>query len=133
MLRHRPEVTGVFVDGGRIAPGMPEVRKAQLTVNYVPKTARKLSVLQLQALINKDLDGIAGIRHWFADDYGARPVARIFTGADGAAVAKFAKDLAVEMRQLPVLSNVVATTSLDRAQLQIRPKHRRDGKARRDQ
>ena len=65
--------------------GMPEVRKAQITVNYVPKTARKLSVLQLQALITKDLDGIAGMRHWFADDYGARPVARIFTGADGAA------------------------------------------------
>ncbi len=121
-LRKRPEVVSVFVDGGRIAPGTPEVRKAQLTINYVPKADRKLSVLQLQALINKDLDGIAGIQHWFVDDYGARPVARIFTGTDAKAVAKFAHDLADEMRRIPTITNVVATTSVDKQRLQIEPK-----------
>ncbi len=121
VLRKHPEVTSVFIDGGRIAPGAPEVRKAQLTVNYVPKSARKLSVQQLQALINKDLDDIPGIRHWFVDDYGARPVARIFTGPDGATVTKFAAALAVQMRQIPLVTNIVASAGLDRPELHIKP------------
>ncbi len=121
VLRKRPEVTGVFIDGGRIAPGTPEVRKAQLTINYVPKSKRTLSVLQLQALINKDLDDIPDIRHWFVDDYGTRPVSRIFTGPDGATVMKVAADLAQQMRQIPLISNIVASTTLNRPELHIKP------------
>ncbi len=52
-LERRREVTSVFIDGGRLAPGAPEVRKAQIIVNYVPKTQRKLSVAQLQDAIDK--------------------------------------------------------------------------------
>ncbi len=59
-------------------------------------------MLQLQALINKDLDAIPGITHWFVDDYGTRPVSRIFTGPDAATVTKFAADLAQQMRQIPL-------------------------------
>jgi len=120
-LKQRPEVASVFIDGGRIAPGMPEVSKAQLTVNYVPKSERKLSVLQLQALISKDLDAIPDIRHWFMDDYGARPVSRIFTGLDGATVTKFAVDLAEQMRTIPLITNVVASIGIDRPELHINP------------
>ncbi|MGB8278525.1 MAG: efflux RND transporter permease subunit [Methylovirgula sp.] len=121
VLRKHPEVTSVFIDGGRISPGMPEARKAQLTVNYVPKSKRTLSVLQLQALINKDLDSIPDIRHWFVDDYGTRPVSRIFTGPDGATVTKVAADLAQQMRQIPLISNIVASTAFNRPELHIKP------------
>lgn len=121
VLRKLPEVTSVFIDGGRIAPGTPEVRKAQLTVNYVPKSQRKYSVQQLQALINKDLDNIPDIRHWFVDDYGARPVSRIFTAPDGATVTKFAAKLATEMRRIPLVTNIVASTGRERPELHIKP------------
>ncbi|HEY1736142.1 MAG TPA: efflux RND transporter permease subunit [Methylovirgula sp.] len=120
LLKH-PEVTSVFVDGGRISPGMPEERKAQLTVNYVPKANRKLSVLQLQALINKDLDAIPGIEHWFVDDYGTRPVSRIFTGTNSAEVTKFANDLAKEMQKNKLISNIVASSSPVGPQLRVDP------------
>ncbi len=83
-LHKRPEVTSVFIDGGRIPPGTPEVRKAQLIINYVPKSQRSRSVQQLQAAISKDLAEIPDMKFWFVDDYGARPVSRIVTGSDSA-------------------------------------------------
>lgn len=118
-LKKRPEVKSVFIDGGRIAPGMPDVRDAQLTINYVPKGDRTLSVHQLQALINTDLDKIPDIRHWFVDDYGTRPVSRIFTGPDSATVTKFASAVAAQMRRIPLIDNVVASTTVDQPQLNI--------------
>ncbi len=123
-LHKRPEVASVFIDGGRIPPGTPEVRKAQLIINYVPKNQRSLSVQQLQASISKDLAEIPDMKFWFVDDYGARPVSRIVTGSDGAMVAKFAGELAVEMRRLPFITNILASTSLDRAELHIEPDSR---------
>jgi hydrophobe/amphiphile efflux-1 (HAE1) family protein len=120
-LRKRGEIKSVFVDGGRIPPGPPEVRKAQLIINYVPRSERSLSVAQLQALINKDLDEIPDVRHWFVDDYGERPVSRIFTGPDGAAVTNFAADLAAQMRSIPLVTNIVVTTGLERPELHIEP------------
>ena len=120
-LHKRPEVTSVFIDGGRIPPGTPEVRKAQLIINYVPKSQRSRSVQQLQAAISKDLAEIPDMKFWFVDDYGARPVSRIVTGSDSATVARFASELAVEMQRLPLITNILASTSLDRAELHIEP------------
>jgi multidrug efflux pump subunit AcrB len=120
-LQKRPEIKSVFVDGGRIPPGTFEVRKAQLVINYVPRSERSLSVQQLQALINKDLDEIPDMRHWFVDDYGERPVSRIFTGQNSTAVSDFTSELAVQMRQIPLVTNIVATTGLDRPELHIMP------------
>ena len=39
-LRKRPEVMSVFVDGGRVPPGLQEVRRASLIINYTPKHDR---------------------------------------------------------------------------------------------
>jgi multidrug efflux pump subunit AcrB len=145
-LHNRPEIKSVFVDGGRIPPGTFEVRKAQIVINYVPRSERQ-SVQQLQAIINKDLDEIPDMRHWFVDDYGERPVSRIFTGPECApdentphdkvdkdafetcvvdgvkrvSVTSFVNKVAVEMRQLPLVTNIVATTGLDRPELHIVP------------
>ncbi len=118
-LRKRAEIASVLVDGGRVPPGAPEVRKAEIVVNYVPKSERRLSVLQLQAAIGKDLANIPGVKFWFVDDYGTRPVSRIVTGPNGAAVAATAAKLAAEMRRVPSVDNVVASTDLDRGGLNI--------------
>ncbi len=114
-------MVSVLVDGGRIPPGTPEVRKAELVVNYVPKSERRHSVQQLQSAIGKDLVDIPGIKFWFVDDYGMRPVSRIVTGRDGAAVAATAGELADEMRRMALISNVAASTNLDRSELRIEP------------
>src|SRR5215211_4583273 len=54
-LRKRPEIKGAFVDGGRIPPAAVEVRKASLTINYVPTSERKLHQRQLELEIGPDL------------------------------------------------------------------------------
>src|SRR5579883_1650338 len=120
-LRKRPEIASVLIDGGRMLPGTPEVRKAQLVINYVPKQKRRLSVPQLQEVIGKDLANVPDIKFWFVDDYGTRPVSRIVTGQDPALVAKFAAELASEMRKLPLVTDVVASIAPDRQELRIEP------------
>lgn len=120
-LRKRPEIASVFVDGGRIPPETPEVRKAQLLIDYVAKSKRKLSAQQLQGAISKDLADIPGIKFWFVDDFGSRPVARIVTGPDRATVDSFATELAAEMRRLPSITNIVASIGSDRPELHVQP------------
>ena len=104
-----------------MAPAAPEVRKAQLIINYVPKAQRKLSVAQLQDAIGKDLSGISGLRTWFVDDYGARPVVRIFTGPDGVALEKFVTAFAQEMKGIKLVSNVLTAAEAPRAELHLAP------------
>jgi multidrug efflux pump subunit AcrB len=120
-LKKRSEVTSVFVDGGRMMLSTPEVRKAQLIINYVPKSARKLSVAQLQDSISKELSGVAGLKSWFVDDYGARPVARIFTAPDAKTLDKFATSLAGEAKRIKLVSNVLTSIGADRAEFHVAP------------
>jgi multidrug efflux pump subunit AcrB len=120
-LRKRTEIKSVFVDGGRIPPGAVDVRKAQLVINYVPQSQRRLSVQQLQAVINKDLDNIPDVRHWFVNDFGESSLSQIFTGPDGASLSGFVTKLALQMRQVPLVTNIVVTKSLERSALHITP------------
>ena len=120
-LQKRPEIKSVFVDGGRIPPGMADVRQAQLVINYVPQSQRRQSVQQLQGVISKDLDSIPDLRHWFVDDFGESSVSRIFTGPDGAVLSDFVTKLAAQMRQVPIVTNIVATKGLERTELHVTP------------
>jgi len=122
LLKKRPEIRSVFIDGGRIPPATMEVRKAALVINYVPKSERSHSVHDLELEIGKDLENVADIHYWFLDDNGQRPVSLIVTGLDGTKVSNFASELAGKMRALPQMTNVVAATSLDRPELLIKPK-----------
>src|SRR5262249_19363795 len=73
-LRNRKEIKSVFVDGGRIPPGTVDVRKASLTVNYVPKHERTLSQRELELEVTRDLVDIPDIRYWLLDENGQRAV-----------------------------------------------------------
>jgi multidrug efflux pump subunit AcrB len=121
LLQKRSEIKSVFVDGGRIPPGTVDVRKAQLVINYVPQSQRRQSVQQLQAVISKDLDSIPDMRHWFVDDFGEASLSRIFTGSDSAELSDFVTKLAVQMREVPLVTNIVATKDVDRPQLHVTP------------
>lgn len=119
-LKKHPEITHVFIDGGRLPPSTTDVRKAELVLNYVPRAERKESVHQLQAMIIKELEDFPDIRAWFVDDYGQRPVSYVVTGPDAVTVANFASELAGQMKGIPSITDVVASTSLDRPELVVK-------------
>jgi hydrophobe/amphiphile efflux-1 (HAE1) family protein len=121
-LRSRPEVLSVFIDGGRIPPGVVEVNKAALTITYVPKAKRSLTQQQLEHEISRDLADVPDVRYWFLDDNGQRNVKLIITGQDNATVGNVASELAAQMRRLPMVANVISGATLNRPELRIYPR-----------
>src|SRR6266403_1867143 len=121
-LRKRPEVKSVFVDGGRVPPGTFEVRRAALIINYTPKTERDITQRQLELAISNELENVPDIRFWFLDENGLRAISLVVTGADSVIVGTVASELASQMKRIPLISNVVSETALDRPELRIRPR-----------
>src|SRR6266404_6146940 len=121
-LSKRPEIRNIFVDGGRGPHGALEVRRAALIVNYTPKTERKITQRELELEIGKELDSIPDIRFWFVDENGLRAISLVVTGADSVIVGTVASELASQMKRIPLISNVVSETALDRPELRIRPR-----------
>jgi multidrug efflux pump subunit AcrB len=121
LLRKRPEVRSVFVDGGRVAHTL-EVRKASLIINYTPKSSRSVSQHQLELLITRDLADVPDIHSWFLDENGLRAVSLFVSGADSRTVDNVANELARQMQQrVSLVSNVTAATSLERPELRVHP------------
>jgi multidrug efflux pump subunit AcrB len=121
-LRKRPEIKSVFVDGGRVPPGLLEVRRAALIINYTAKHDRKISQRELELSISQELEGVPDIRFWFLDENGLRAVSLVVTGADSGIVSNVASELATQMKRIPELANVTPETSLDRPELRIQPR-----------
>jgi multidrug efflux pump subunit AcrB len=121
-LRKRPEVKSVFVDGGRVPPGINEVRRAALIINYTPKGDRKITQRELELEIGKDLENVPDIRYWFLDENGLRAISLIVTGPEIGIVSNVANELAIQMKRIPLISNVNSETSLDRPELRIQPR-----------
>ncbi len=121
-LRRHPEVKSVFVDGGHLPPATSEVRVASLIINYTPKEDRSLSQRELELAIGHDLEGVPDVRYWFLDENGQRGVSLVVTGQNSAAVRNVAAELAAQMRRIPSIANIVASPSLDRPELRIRPR-----------
>ena len=121
-IRRRSEVDSIFVNGGKVPPFTEEVRKATLTITYVPKTKRGLSQHELEQAITRDLANVPDFRFWFMDNNAKRDVTYIVTGEDDENVRNVALELASQMRQLPQVANVVPTTVLNRPELRIYPR-----------
>ena len=121
-LRKRPEVKSVFVDGGRIPPGMQDVRRAALIINYTPKKSRVITQRELELKISQELENVPDIRSWFLDENGLRAISLVITGVDSNIVNNVAAELATQMRRIPIIANVTSETALDRPELRIRPR-----------
>jgi multidrug efflux pump subunit AcrB len=123
-LRKRPEVKSVFVDGGRVPPGIMEVRRAALIINYTPKHDRDSAHTQrlLELDISKEMENVPDIRFWFLDENGLRAISLVVTGNDSNIVANVAAELASQMKRIPLIANVISETSLDRPELRIQPR-----------
>jgi hydrophobe/amphiphile efflux-1 (HAE1) family protein len=126
LLRARPEITTVFVDGGRVPQGAMEVRKASIVVQYTPKEKRSITQKEMELFITRKLEDIPDIHHWFVDENGLRAISLVVVGTDSVTVANVANELASQMRQgpavTPLVTNVIAATSLDRPELRILPR-----------
>src|SRR6266851_3651327 len=121
-LRKRPEVKSVFVDGGRVPPGTQEVRRAALIINYTPKSTRSTTQRELERSIGNEMENVPDIRYWFLDENGLRAISLVVTGTDSNIVNNVANELATQMKRIPIISNVVSETSLDRPELRIQPR-----------
>jgi multidrug efflux pump subunit AcrB len=121
-LRKRPEITSVFVDGGRVPPGIFEVRRAALIINYTPKHDRKITQRELELAIGSELENVPDIRFWFLDENGLRAISLVVTGTDSNIVGNVAAELASQMKRIPLIANVISETSLDRPELRIQPR-----------
>src|SRR5262245_5447082 len=121
-LRARPEVRSVFINGGTTPGGATETRRASLIVNYTPKSSRSITQRELELAIGRELDNMPDFRYWFVDENGLRAVSLVVTGADSTLVASVADDLASQMRRIPLMSNVISETALERPELRIRPR-----------
>src|ERR1700759_3009404 len=121
-LRKRPEVRNVFVDGGRVPPGIQEVRRASLIINYTPKTERKITQRELELEIGNELENVPDIRFWFLDENGLRAISLVVTGGDSNIVSNVASELATQMKRIPIIANVISEVSLDRPELRIQPR-----------
>src|ERR1700712_4565159 len=126
LLRTRPEITTVFVDGGRIPQGSAEVRKASIIIQYTPKAKRSITQKEMELFITRRLADIPDIHHWFVDENGLRAISLVVVGTDSVTVGNVANELASQMRPSPsvtaLVTNVIADTSLDRPELRILPR-----------
>jgi multidrug efflux pump subunit AcrB len=126
LLRARPEITTVFVDGGRVPQGSQEVRKASIIIQYTPKAKRSITQKEMELFITRKLEDIPDIHHWFVDENGLRAISLVVVGTDSVTVGNVASELAGQMRQSPavtaLVTNVIADTSLDRPELRILPR-----------
>src|SRR5262249_14684450 len=121
-LRKRPEVKSVFVDGGRGPPGTQGGRRAALIINYTPKSQRSLNQREPRLSISNELEQVPDIRYWFLDENGLRAISLVVTGIDSNIVNNVANELATQMKRIPIISNVIAETSLERPELRIEPR-----------
>lgn len=123
IVRRRPEVRRVFVNGGRILGSGDEVRKATLIIALSPKNKRKLTQHELKSAIAHDLEAVPDMRFWFMEENGQRQFQMVVLGRDGATVNRTAALIASQLRAVPGLAQVSSTAELDRPELRVKPKH----------
>ncbi len=121
-LQQMPEIENIFVDGGKIGLGAPEVRLAQMTIALIHKTKRKRTQKQMQAAISKAAREFPDMRFWFINENGQRAVSLGVSGTNVEAAEKVAVALTSQMKRISLISNVVSTAALDRPEIRIVPK-----------
>ncbi len=117
-LRKIPEVQGVFVEGG--AGG--DINKANVTLNYGPKTERDRGVLAIEADIMAVLAKVPDARAHLVNERGSRDISLSVLGNDREAVTRTAHELARQMKGLAAVTDVSTTAALPRPELQLTPK-----------
>ncbi|OYY13262.1 MAG: ABC transporter permease [Rhizobiales bacterium 35-68-8] len=130
LMLAQPEVESVYSTAGEGGDGgmsmsAGEVRKATVVMNLKPRADRMVSQSDFEDRLDLELRRLEDIRFsWSANGQNTqRAFTVILSGNDGAAVEKAALQLETEIKeQVPLLTNVVSSASLDRPEIRIVPK-----------
>jgi hydrophobe/amphiphile efflux-1 (HAE1) family protein len=122
-FRKIPEVTSVFVIGGTTPTGdSEEVRRADVTVNLVPKSQRSRTQKQIEAELSARLAAVADVRGYYVNGRGERELSITVLSDSPAALESGIGRLEGAMRHLPGFTNVAASTGLDGPQILVTPR-----------
>ena len=130
ILRARPEVVSIYASVGAPATaGMAgmgtttsgDIRKANLTINLVPKGDRDLSQQEFENAVRPSLQQIPGVRMKFGAGNGVAKATVTLASNDPIALEKATQDLTRQMMTLPTFANVGSSASLRRPEIQIKP------------
>lgn len=129
-LRERSEVKSVYASVGSgsasFGPGggssAGEVRKANITVNLVPRADRDLRQQAFEQEMGPVLRSIPGARVQFGADGSGSQVSIQLVGDDPAALGSAASALERQMRNVPGLTNVISSAALVRPEILITPR-----------
>ncbi len=130
ILSERPEVKSVYASVGSatvsFGPGgggsAGEVRRANITVNLVNRSERKLRQQAFEQEMGPVLRAIPGARVQFGQDGSGNQVSIQLVGDDPAQLAQAASAVERQMREIPGLANVISSAALVRPEILITPK-----------
>lgn len=102
--------------------GVPEVRKATLTLNLTPRKERPgLSKQAIESELREALERIPGARIKVGFGGSAEKYVLVLAGEDGRVLAEHAQIVERELRGIPGIGAVTSTASLTRPELIVRP------------
>ena len=131
VLQTRPEVHSIYSSVGSATVsfgpggggGAGEVRRANITVNLVPKAERSLRQQAFEAEMAPILRQTPGARIQFGQEGGGGGLVTIsLVGDDGRVLEQAAARVEREMRGLPGVGSVVSSAALVRPEILITPK-----------
>ena len=97
-------------------------RRADHQLHAEGRSRQRAHAAAVGADISKELENVPDIRFWFLDENGLRAISLVVTGIDSNIVGNVASELATQMKRIPIISNVISETSLDRPELRIQPR-----------
>ncbi|WP_428419130.1 efflux RND transporter permease subunit [Methylibium sp.] len=102
--------------------GVPEARKATLTINLTPRGERDgLSKQAIERELRTALEVLPGTRLKIGLGGSSEKYVLVLAGEDGPTLAAHARRVERELRTLPGIGNVTSTSSLVRPELIVRP------------
>ncbi len=121
-LEKMPEVKSVFTVGGLQVPNRQEIRLATLFINYVDKSERSTTQMEMEKRIGTMLNDIPDVRGFVLDPNGQREVQVIVSGGSEEEQIAAGAALEQDMRRMPTVRNVISTVPLNRPEIRVRPK-----------
>ena len=121
-MRHTPEITSIFTDGGETATGGRDVRLATMTIRYTPRAQRSLSQKTLETSLSALLAKIPDVRGWYMGPGGQRALEIDLMSHAEAPLIRAAGSLEGEMRRDGAFANVAASSGLASPELAVVPR-----------
>ena len=102
--------------------GVPEVRKATLTINISPRAERRgIRKQQVEAELRAALAALPGVRVAVGLGGSAEKYVLVLAGEDGRVLAEHARKVEQELRTIPGIGAVTSSATLTRPELVVRP------------